>query len=70
MSRVVLIGDAAVGKTALIKKYVERTPTNQTYEATIGAAFQTYQSIINGDLITIQVWDTAGQEKFRVGQYG
>ena len=65
MSRVVLIGDAFVGKTALIKKYIERVTTPESYEATIGAAFQTYQTDVNNEQVTIQIWDTAGQEKFR-----
>lgn len=62
--RVVLIGNAYVGKTALIMKYVNRT-IQQQYEETVGAAFHTYQTKFEDKQYTIQVWDTAGQEKYR-----
>jgi len=62
--RVVLIGNAYVGKTALIMKFINKTISGQ-YEETVGAAFHTFQATIDGESISVQVWDTAGQEKYR-----
>lgn len=59
-----MIGNASVGKTALIMRYINKT-YKATYDETVGAAFHTFQAKIDGQQITIQVWDTAGQEKYR-----
>ena len=64
MHRVVLIGNAFVGKTALIQKKIS-SEVPPRYEETIGAAFQSYHETINQKDYLIQVWDTAGQEKYR-----
>ena len=63
-NRVVLIGNAFVGKTALIQKKISSEVPHR-YEETVGAAFHTYKEVIDGKEIVIQVWDTAGQEKYR-----
>lgn len=62
--RVVLIGNAFVGKTALILRYVNKAIQTH-YEETIGSAFHTFQTKVDKQQCTIQVWDTAGQEKYR-----
>lgn len=62
--RVSMVGDAAVGKTALIQSLMDNeVPEN--YQETVGAAFHSYSDIINNRNITIQLWDTAGQERYR-----
>ena len=63
-NRVVLIGNAFVGKTALIQKKIN-SEVSQRYEETVGAAFHSYKEVIDGKETVIQVWDTAGQEKYR-----
>ena len=44
----------------------------QSYKATVGADFMEKQVVVDGKIITLevykiltQIWDTAGQEKFR-----
>ena len=59
-----MIGNAYVGKTALIMKFVNKT-IQQQYEETVGAAFHTFQTKYEDKQYTVQVWDTAGQEKYR-----
>lgn len=58
--RVVMLGGTAVGKTSLINRIVK-----QTFDAitppTTGAGFYEYK----GGLREIQIWDTAGMERFR-----
>ena len=61
--KLVLIGDAGVGKTSLINSYVRNTFCEK-YKATIGADFLTKDIIIRNKKVVIQIWDTAGQERF------
>jgi len=62
--KVVVLGDAGVGKTSLIRQFVEKTFSKE-YKPTIGADFLTQDVTVNGKTITIQIWDTAGQERFK-----
>jgi small GTP-binding protein len=62
--RVVLIGDASVGKTSLLNQLVSRQ-FDLRETATIAANYQIYVEEVDGIKIELQIWDTAGQEKFR-----
>ncbi|KAH0789071.1 small GTP-binding protein [Histomonas meleagridis] len=62
--RVVLIGDTQVGKTSLVYKFV-RSNFEEQQRSTIGAVFHTYEQSYNGNDVVMQIWDTAGQEKYR-----
>lgn len=62
--RVVLIGDSSVGKTCIVNRFVN----NQFREDelnTIGAMYENYKERRNGSEVSLQIWDTAGQEKFK-----
>ena len=61
--KIVVIGDGAVGKTSLIKKYTKGT-FERDYVKTIGAQLSKYNKEINGDMIRLIFWDLAGQEDF------
>lgn len=61
--KVIILGDAGVGKTSLLKQYVNHQFTHQ-YKATIGADFLMKEIILDGQAVQLQLWDTAGQEKF------
>ena len=60
-----LIGDQAVGKTSIMKRYVQKKFDPQKH-ATSGVDFCTckYQSE-EGEDCRVKIWDTAGQERFR-----
>ena len=63
--KVILIGDASVGKTSIIGRYLNNS-FNENYKCTIQAEQQT--KIIKEDektSIKMTIWDTVGQEKFR-----
>ena len=61
--KAILIGDSAVGKTSIINQYVFNSCATE-HQATIGIDYFT-KNIPNGDTtIRLQIWDTAGQEKF------
>jgi len=57
--KVVLVGDAGVGKTSLLKKFFGEDISN--IRSTVGLDFYTYSRENN----TIIFWDFAGQKMFR-----
>jgi small GTP-binding protein len=60
----VIIGDFNVGKTCLVRKYVQGifyTGTRQT----VGVDFAIKAVSRDGVPVTLQLWDIAGQERFR-----
>lgn len=63
--KVILLGDAGVGKTSIITKFT----TNQFrsgYHATLGVEFKTKEIYIDPtSYARLKIWDTCGQEKFR-----
>lgn len=61
--KIVVIGDGAVGKTSLIKKYTQGT-FQKDYIKTLGAQFSKYDEEINGDNVKLFLWDIAGQAEF------
>ena len=63
--KIVLVGEAAVGKTHLLSRYIKGTlPKNPT--STIGVEFATRTvPLESGGTVKAQIWDTAGQERYR-----
>ena len=62
--KVVLIGESNVGKTSIILRYAANTFKNELM-TTSGASFVSKLININNKPIKFEIWDTAGQEKFR-----
>ena len=62
--KVVLIGDAAVGKSSLLLKYIDDV-FEDSYVCTIGVDFKIKSLQLENKRIKLQVWDTAGQERFK-----
>ncbi|XP_022701373.1 ras and EF-hand domain-containing protein-like isoform X2 [Varroa jacobsoni] len=62
--KVVIVGDSAVGKSSLINRFC-RGHFVSSFNATIGVDFQVKSVIVEGRSVALQLWDTAGQEKFR-----
>ncbi|XP_040835646.1 ras-related protein Rab-42 [Ochotona curzoniae] len=68
--RIALLGDATVGKTSLLRRYVAGAPGAPEPEAepepTVGVDF--YRRALQlraGPRVKLQLWDTAGHERFR-----
>lgn len=59
-----IIGDAGVGKTTLTHRYLHGL-FKQSYHGTIGVDFFLKKLELNGKNISLQIWDFAGEEKFR-----
>ncbi|XP_075887416.1 ras-related protein Rab-36 [Nelusetta ayraudi] len=64
MSKVVIVGDLNVGKTCLINRFCKDV-FEKDYKATIGVDFEIERFEISGVPFSLQIWDTAGQEKFK-----
>ena len=62
--KLLIIGDQAVGKTCLLLRYSDDSFT-QNHIATIGIDFKTKFITINNIKIKLQLWDSAGEEKYR-----
>ncbi|XP_034647460.1 ras-related protein Rab-36 isoform X3 [Trachemys scripta elegans] len=64
ISKVVVVGDLYVGKTSLINRFCKDI-FDRDYKATIGVDFEIERFEIAGVPYNLQIWDTAGQEKFK-----
>ncbi|EGR29423.1 Ras family protein, putative [Ichthyophthirius multifiliis] len=62
--KILIIGNSNVGKTCMVMRYCENQFTNEFY-ATIGVDFKTKNLQIDDKIIKLQIWDTAGQDRFR-----
>ena len=62
--RVVLIGDASVGKTSILSQLIDHK-FDPNEQSTVGANYQIFIEDFEGQKVEMQIWDTAGQEKFR-----
>ena len=62
--KVVMVGDLAVGKTAIAGRILGND-FDSSYRATVGATFLSIEKTIKDVPCIINLWDTAGQESFR-----
>ena len=62
--KVTLIGESSVGKTSIINRYT-RDDFAQDLESTLGANYSQKKIVRHGKKIRLDLWDTAGQEKYR-----
>lgn len=61
--KIILVGESGVGKTCLAQRY-----TKGKFEfnpSSIGVDYYPHGINIDGDSIEMQIWDTAGSEKYR-----
>ena len=61
--KIVFIGDVSVGKTTIINR-IQGNDFAEKYDATIGIDFCLKTIKHNNNEIKLQMWDTAGQEKY------
>jgi len=62
--KLALIGESGVGKTQFISRFVSDSFTD-TFISTIGVEFNAVTRQIQGRNAKLQIWDLAGQERFR-----
>ena len=61
--RFVLLGDSSVGKTSFIQRYTRGVFSMSTL-ATVGVDFAFQTVSVDGQEVRVQIWDTAGIERF------
>jgi small GTP-binding protein len=61
---ILVIGESAVGKSCLLLRYTD-DKFQDTFMTTVGVDFKTKFITVDGTRVKLQIWDTAGQEKFR-----
>jgi Ras-related protein Rab-11A len=62
--KLILIGDASVGKTNILTKYL-KNEFDPNSKATVGVELGTKNIQIDNKIIKVQIWDTAGQERYK-----
>src|SRR3990167_8943734 len=62
--KILIIGASGVGKTCLLNRYVDNEFT-ESFISTIGVDFKIHRVYLDDQVIQLQIWDTAGQDRFR-----
>ena len=62
--KLIVIGDSGVGKSCLTNNAVKNI-FDDSYNATVGFEFFTFNVKINDKIVKLQIWDTCGQELYR-----
>ena len=62
--KILIVGDSSVGKTNFMTRFIENK-FSEGYMTTSGIDLQTTDIQIKNKKIRIQLWDTAGQEKYK-----
>ncbi|CAF0851479.1 unnamed protein product [Adineta ricciae] len=63
--KVMLLGDSGVGKTCLLVRFKDGTFLAGSFIATVGIDFRNKLVTLGDKKIKLQIFDTAGQERFR-----
>ncbi|MFX1598447.1 MAG: Rab family GTPase [Promethearchaeota archaeon] len=62
--KMLLLGDAAVGKTTLVTRFV-KGKFRSDYKMTIGVDILSKDVEVNNEKAVLSIWDIAGQERFK-----
>jgi small GTP-binding protein len=62
--KIIFVGDTGVGKSSVLTSFTENSFSLE-YQATIGVDFRFRKIIVNGQRVKLQIWDTAGHERYR-----
>jgi small GTP-binding protein len=62
--KVVVVGSSGVGKSAIVQRLVEGT-FREGGQNTVGVDFKLFMVPIENETVRLQIWDTAGHERFR-----
>ena len=62
--KVVLLGDAGVGKSSLLSRFIDNEFSIEK-PPTLGAAFSSKEVNLSTHTVKLNIWDTAGQERYR-----
>ena len=62
--KIIIIGDAGVGKSNMLIRYL-RDEFDERKAPTVGVEFASKLVKVGNDQAKLQIWDTAGQGKFK-----
>ena len=62
--KIVLIGDTSVGKTNILSKYLT-DEFDAKSKAIVGVEFGVKNFKIENNIVKVQIWETAGEERYR-----
>jgi small GTP-binding protein len=62
--KLVVVGDVSVGKTAIISSLLGQK-FKESYEASVGVDFFSKTLKFKNKNLKLQIWDSAGQEKYK-----
>lgn len=62
--KLIIIGDTGVGKSCLMKRVMDNE-FKAEHQVTIGVEFGSFGLKVDGKVLKLQIWDTAGQESFK-----
>ena len=62
--KITLLGEKNVGKTSLVYRYIENK-FRDSYKATLGVNLLKKDMDVDGNGVSVQIWDLGGQESFR-----
>ena len=61
--KICLVGAAGVGKTSLVRRFVESI-FDESYQTTIGVKIDKKRLALDGREVTLVIWDMAGEDEF------
>ena len=64
-NKVVIVGESGVGKTCIMKQFVENTFNDEEMSSLSSQFKKKTIKLVTGEDITFNIYDTAGQERFR-----
>lgn len=62
--KIIIVGEAGVGKSCLLCRYADDV-FSENYMSTIGVDFKVRTLDVNGSNVKLNIWDSAGQERFK-----
>ena len=62
--QLILLGDIAVGKSSLLRRYIDDSFTSE-YFCTVGVEYNVKTQSVDNSIADFRIWDTCGEEKYR-----
>jgi small GTP-binding protein len=64
MFKLLIVGESGVGKTCMLLRFADDL-FEEDFLSTIGVDFKVKEMNLNGKRVKLQIWDSAGQERFK-----
>lgn len=64
MFKLLVVGESGVGKTCMLLRFADNK-FEENFLSTIGVDFKVKEIVVDGKKVKLQIWDSAGQERFR-----